>query len=241
LDQVRRLRDQLQAMSGPGGNRRSQTQAQAGKNGQSSDGRNPGVQNQARDGSQQQESQGSGHGQGQPRSGQQLSRNGSGQQPGGSSVIGNNSGDIRRGGGGYADGTAWNNINTGNNTYGSRGVVPPAPTDANGNPQDTEQSFQQQLSELGRLNQMVQGDPNLSKEVRDLTRRMQDLDPKRFPGNPAIVEQMHKEMLSSINRLEIELLNHGATGEARSGKPQSIPDGYQEAVADYYRRLSKPR
>jgi len=48
-------------------------------------------------------------------------------------------------------------------------------------------------------------------------------------------------MLSSINRLEIELLNHGATGEARSGKPQSIPDGYQEAVADYYRRLSKPR
>ena len=241
LDQVRRLREQLQAMSGPAGNRRSQAQAQAGKNGQSSDGRNPGGQNQARDGSQQQTSQGGGQGQGPPRSGQQLSRNGSGQQPGGSSAIGSNSGDIRRGGGGYADGTAWNNINTGLNTYGSRGVVPPVSTDTNGNPQDTEQSFHQQLSELGRLNQMVQGDPNLSKEVRDLTRRMQDLDPKRFPGNPAIVEQMHKEMLSSINRLEIELLSHGATGEARSGKPQTVPDGYQEAVADYYRRLSKPR
>jgi uncharacterized phage infection (PIP) family protein YhgE len=244
LDQVRRLREQLQAMSSPTGNRRSQEQQgqrQANRNGQNSDGRNPGGQNQANDGSQQQTNQGGGQEQGQQRAGQQLSRNGSGQQPGENSFVGGNSGDIRRGGGGYADGAAWNNINTGNNTYGARGAMPPAPTGASGNPQDTEQTFRQQLSELGRLNQMVQGDPNLSKEVRDLTRRMQDLDPKRFPGNPAIVEQMHKEMLSSINRLEIELLNHGATGEARSGKPQSIPDGYQEAVADYYRRLSKPR
>jgi len=223
-------------MSGPTGNGRSQAQARAGKNEQNSDGRNPSEQNQATDGIQ-----GGGQGRGQQRSGQQLSRNGSGQQPSGSSIDGSNSGDIRRGGGGYAAGTAWNNINTGNNTYGSRGIMPQHPTDTTANPRDTEQSFQQQLSELGRLNQMVQGDPNLSKEVRDLTRRMQDLDPKRFPGNPAIVEQMHQEMLSSINRLEIELLNHGATGEARSGKPQSIPDGYQEAVADYYRRLSKPR
>lgn len=236
LDQVRRLRQQLQAMSGPTGNGRSQAQARAGKNEQNSDGRNPSEQNQGTDGIQ-----GGGQRRGQQHSGQQLSRNGSGQQPSGSSIDGSNSGDIRRGGGGYAAGTAWNNINTGNNTYGSRGIMPQHPTDATANPRDTEQSFQQQLSELGRLNQMVQGDPNLSKEVRDLTRRMQDLDPKRFPGNPAIVEQMHQEMLSSINRLEIELLNHGATGEARSGKPQSIPDGYQEAVADYYRRLSKPR
>ena len=56
-----------------------------------------------------------------------------------------------------------------------------------------------------------------------------------------IVEQMHQEMLNSMNRLEIQLLSQGATGEARAGKPASIPDGYQEAVADYYRRLSKPR
>jgi hypothetical protein len=132
----------------------------------------------------------------------------------------------------------WGNINTGNNTYAS-GAMPPVPTDASGNPQDTEQLYRQQLRELGQLNQMVQGDPNLTKEVRDLTRRMQELDPKRFPGNPALVEQMHREMLSSINRLEIQLMNRGATGEARSGKPSSIPDGYQEAVADYYRRLSK--
>jgi hypothetical protein len=131
----------------------------------------------------------------------------------------------------------WGNINTGNNTYAS-GPRRPVPTDASGNPQDTEQIYRQQLRELGQLNQMLQGDPNLTKEVRDLTRRMQELDPKRFPGNPALVEQMHHEMLSSIDRLEIQLMNHGAA-EARSGKPSSIPAGYQEAVADYYRRLSK--
>jgi hypothetical protein len=86
---------------------------------------------------------------------------------------------------------------------------------------------------------MVQNDPALSKEIRDLTRRMQDLDPKRFPGNPALVEQMHREMLSSMDRIEIQLMSHGATAQARSGKPASIPAGYEESVADYYRRLSK--
>ena len=209
LDQVRRLREQLQAMNSPGGPRNGQSarsaqgQAQAGQNGQDSAG----------------------------NFGGDRDIGGRTQQ---------NSGDIRRGGGGY-DGAVWGNINTGNNTYGPRGAMPPTPNDASGNPQDVEQTFRQQLNELNQLNRMVQDDPNLSKEVQDLTRRMQNLDPKRFPGNPAIVGQMQKELLSSMNRLEIELLNHGATGEVRSGKPASIPDGYQEAVADYYRRLSKSR
>ncbi len=85
---------------------------------------------------------------------------------------------------------------------------------------------------------MVQADPTLSREVRDLTRQLQTLDPKRFPGNPALVEQMQRELLSSIDRIELRLLNNGATTEARSSKPMVTPAGYQDAVADYYRRLS---
>jgi hypothetical protein len=209
LDQVRHLREQLQAMTGDR-NSRSQT----GSNGQNLGTRGKGQNQQSQAG------------------------NGNPRQPGGGNSSSGNSGDIRRGGGGY-NGTPWNNINTGNNTYATGNVSGAVPTDAGGNPADVEQRFQQQLNELGRLNQMVQADPGLANEVRDLTRRMQGLDPKRFPGNPALVEQMHREMLSSMNRLELELLNRGATGEARSGKPSSIPDGYQESVAEYYKQLSK--
>lgn len=207
LDQVRRLREQLQTMAG---NRNSQSQTD-------NNGRNLGTRGQ-----NQQSQAGNGN---------------QGRQTGANSSFGN-SGDLHRGGGGY-NGTPWNNINTGNNTYAAGNMAGSVTTNAGGNPQDMEQRFQQQLNELSRLNQMVQADPGLSKEVRDLTRRMQNLDPKRFPGNPALVEQMHREMLSSMNRLELELLNHGATGEARSGKPSSIPDGYQESVADYYKQLTK--
>ena len=149
------------------------------------------------------------------------------------------SGDVRNGGGGYADGTVWGNINTGNNRYGQPGQQRPAPPDASGNPADTERTYQQGMRELNQLRQMVQGDQQAMKEVQELARQMQQLDPSRFPGNPAMVEQMHREVLSSIDRIELQLQRDGASTEARTGKPYAVPAGYQDSVAEYYRRLSK--
>jgi hypothetical protein len=145
---------------------------------------------------------------------------------------------VRYGGGGGADGTVWGNINTGNNRYGQTGQRP-APPDASGNPADTERTYQQGVRELNQLRQMVQGDPQAAKEVQELARQMQQLDPSRFPGNPAMVEQMHREVLSSIDRIELQLQRDGASTEARTGKPYAVPAGYQDSVAEYYRRLSK--
>jgi hypothetical protein len=145
---------------------------------------------------------------------------------------------VRYGGGGGADGTVWGNINTGNNRYSQAGQRP-APPDASGNPADTERTYQQGVRELSQLRQMIQGDPQAAKEVQELTRQMQRLDPSRFPGNPAMVEQMHREMLSSIDRIELQLQRNGASTEARTGKPYAVPAGYQDSVAEYYRRLSK--
>jgi hypothetical protein len=242
LDQVRRLRQQLEGTSGPNGrDANGRTGQNAQGRGQDSQGRSgQDSQNRAGDRGQQ---QAGGRGQGQNQRGSdystqggQLQRGGSGQQTG-SVQRGINDGEVRNGGG-YNDGTVFDNINTGNNRYGSRGPVGPVPTDA-GNPLDSEQAYRQQLREFNQLNQMVQSDPALTREVRDLTRRMQELDPKRFPGNPALVEQMHQEMLSSIDRIELQLMSRKATGEARTGKPASIPSGYEDSVADYYRRLSK--
>ena len=147
------------------------------------------------------------------------------------------SGDIRTGGRG-ADGTVWGNINTGNNTYGSPGRSQPAPTDASGNPADTEREFAQRMRELNQLRQMVASDPQAAKDVAELTRQMQNLDPTRFPGNPAIVEQMHREVLSSVDKLELQLQRQNLSSSARAGKPYTVPAGYQDSVADYYRRLS---
>jgi hypothetical protein len=235
LDQVRRLRGQLEAMATP-------------RNGQQSSNRQSNQSNQSGQGSA-----GNG-GQAQPGNGSRASgqrssastaqngqaqRGNQGQQAGNRAGQSDSSnGEIRIGGGGYGDSVAWGNINTGNNTYAS-GAARPVPADASGNPRDTEQAYRQQMQELDRLRQMVQSDPNASKEVRDLTRQMQSLDPSRFPGNPAMVEHMHSEILSAIDRIELELKKNGSVTEARSGKPDEIPPEYRESVAEYYRRLSK--
>ncbi len=151
---------------------------------------------------------------------------------------GGRSGDVRYGGARGADGTVWNNINTGNNRYGSASPRP-APTDASGNPADAEKDFRSGMHELNQLRGMVKDDPQAAKEIAELTRQMQHLDPSRFPGNPAMVEQMHQDVLSSINRLELQLQHDGVAPGARTKKPDSIPAGYQDSVAEYYRRLSK--
>ncbi|MBS1821723.1 MAG: hypothetical protein JST61_07090 [Acidobacteria bacterium] len=218
LDQVRRLRGQLEAMAGAGADRQGANR-QGNRRGQSTaDGR----------GSSQ-------------TAGGQMQRGGQGQQAGNrAGQAGDANGEIRVGGGGYTDGAAWGNINTGNNTYAG-GASRSVPTDASGNARDTEQAYRQQMRELNRLRQMVQGDAGASQEVRDLTRQMQALDPSRFPGNPAMVDQLHREALSAIDRLELQLKNNGAAVEVRSGKPDIVPSGYQEPVAEYYRRLSKAR
>jgi hypothetical protein len=149
--------------------------------------------------------------------------------------LGDQSGDIRSSGG-APDGTAWGNINTGNNRYGPAGE---RPTPAGPSGEDTERIFEQGMRDLGQLRRMVQNDPQAAKEVAELTRQMQRLDPSRFPGNPAMVERMQRELLSSFDRLELLLRRDGASSQARIGKSYAVPAEYQEPVAEYYRRLSK--
>ena len=225
LDQVARLRSQLEAMSrSREGSDRESGQNRPGQNGQRS-------------------GQQSGNPGSPGRNGQESAANGlSSQRQDGSAENqpgqrGGN-GDTRPGGGG-AVGTVWDNYDTGNNTPRARGQKQAAPTDASGNPLDTERSFEQSMHELSQLRQTLQGDPQAEKEIAELTRQMQHLDPSRFPGNPAMVEQMHREVLSSVDKLELQLHRDGASTEARTGKPYAVPSGYRDSVAEYYRRLSK--
>jgi hypothetical protein len=231
LNQVERLRSQLEAMAAAGrGNGRLPGQNGNQQGQANGSGQQPGNAGQQGRGGQQS---------GQSAQGSLSSGGGFGQQAGDrTGQRGDLSGDVRYGGGGGADGTVWGNINTGNNRYGQGGQRP-ASTDASGNPADTERSYQQGVRELNQLRQMVQGDPRATKEVQELARQMQQLDPSRFPGNPAMVEQMHREMLSSIDRIELQLQRDDASTEARTGKPYAVPAGYQDSVAEYYRRLSK--
>jgi hypothetical protein len=240
VDQVERLRSEIESLAGSGA-RSGGNRGQAGQTGRAGRDGQPGPTGQGGQGQD-----------GQTRQGGQMGRDGqngsAGRQSGGAGARagedvgrqaqGNLSGDVRTGGGRSVDGTVWNNINTGNNQYG-RPRQQSAPGDASANPADTEKDYQLGLRELNQLRQMAASDPQSAKDVAELTRQMQHLDPSRFPGNPAMVEQMHQEILTSLDRIELRFERDGLSSQARTGKPDSVPEGYQESVAEYYRHLSK--
>jgi len=243
MDQVERLRNQIESMTrSRGDNSRAGLNGQAGQSGQTDQNSQSQLRRDGQAGSGQ-------AGQQQSYNSSQFGRN-QHSAPGANSApdlrIGDpgnrnpgiQSGDVRDGGGGAVDGTVWNNINTGNNHYG-RPRQQSAPTDTSRNPPDVEGNYQQGMRELSQLRQRVKDDPQAAKNIAELTRQMQHLDPSRFPGNPAMVEKMHREILSSLDRLELQFQHDGISPQARTGRPYSVPPGYQDSVAEYYRRLSK--
>jgi len=142
--------------------------------------------------------------------------------------------------GGYAGGGR-NNwwIDTGNNSTAGRKAAAPNTSPSSDDP---ERTYQQSLGDLNQLRESVQSDPETLREVEELIREMQRLDPKRFPGNPELVEQLHTQVLNDVDKLELQLQRAAdgkQSGQVRSSDPLTVPSGYQDAVAEYFRRLSK--
>ena len=120
---------------------------------------------------------------------------------------------MRGGGGGVAN---WN-VDTGGQRYDKSGHRVDGPTGVN------------------------PGDSAAEKQIQDLVKEMQGLDPKRFPGNPQMVEELHAKVLSDVDKLELQLNRNpeDAKGQVRTAKKPAVPAGYEDSVAEYYRRLGK--
>jgi hypothetical protein len=254
LDALDRFRSRIESLTRPQG-------AGSQQNGrQSQPGNQPGGQNGAQRGNRQanqaigqqggqsgnqpgQQSAANGQGGRNAQGDQsgQLARNGatgSGPRNGGdaqpSSDLGNT---VNRGGDGD-QGSVWGNLNSGNNRFGHARSAGDPPDPAN--PADTERVISQATRELNQLRQAAGNDLAAQKEIQQLARQMQQLDPKRFPGNPALVEQLNAQVLSQVDKLELELRQNAdkTSNQIRTARSRPAAPPYQDAVADYYRRLS---
>jgi hypothetical protein len=154
------------------------------------------------------------------------------------SPTGGNVGEFVDGGGAAYGGPVYGGMNTGNNHYWGQLPSPPSPDTA---PIPPERAYRDSVAELDRLRQTLKDDPESLRQVQELIREMQGLDPSRFPGNPALVEQLRSQVLSDVDKLELELrhnLEGQQVGEVRNSESLPIPPGYEDAVASYFRRLS---
>jgi hypothetical protein len=143
-------------------------------------------------------------------------------------------------GGAQDGGPVYGGMNTGNNDYGQ--LPSPPSRDTAPAPIPPERAYRESVQELEHLSQTLKDDPESLRQVQELIREMQRLDPSRFPGNPEIVEQLHNQVLSDVDKLELELrrnLDAKQAGQVRNSESLPTPPGYEDAVADYFRRLSK--
>jgi len=173
----------------------------------------------------------------QPGQAGPLSRNGQSGQ--GGQQAGQNGGRMGNptGGGGNRGGTVYGDLDTGNTHIAGHAVAP----QQGPNPGDAQREIDQGLNLLNQVRAAVQDSPEAKQKLQALIDEMRNLDPSRFPGNPALVEQMHQQLVSGLDALELQLrrqLDQSKGGTIRNTDPSKAPAGYKDSVAEYYRKLS---
>jgi hypothetical protein len=223
MDDLSRLREQLASLGG-----RSSPQAGQGQPGRAGQQFQPGQL--SRDGQSGQAGQ-----PGRPTG--QGGQSGPSSQPGG---VGNRvAGPVGNpaGGGSNRDSLGLGGYDTGNTRISGQAAAP----QRGPNPGDTQRDIDQGLNLLNQVRAAVQDSPEARQQLQSLIDQMRKLDPSRFPGNPALVEQMHQQLLSNVDALELQLrrqLEENRGGTIRNADPAKVPPGYQDSVAEYYRKLS---
>lgn len=119
------------------------------------------------------------------------------------------------------------------------GGAEPRPANAS----DIQRLYRDTMRDLSEARESLAEDRDAPRSLLSLMREMERLDPARFPGNPRLLERMNAQLLPALDRLELLLKRKldEQQGQARTGTPEPVPPGYAEAVAEYFRRLSRSR
>jgi len=111
-------------------------------------------------------------------------------------------------------------------------------------PEDLENSYRGALQSLGRLEQQLRDDPGTARDIQSLVRDLRNFDPRHFTDDP-LLSQRIQAAVAGAEQVEMELRRKldEATGggSVRSPAGERVPQGFQDAVADYFRKLSKSK
>ena len=223
LAQLEGMRNRMQQLTQSQGQRGAESrngsksnggQPQPGQ-GQSQPGQSQSGQAQPGQGQQGQAQQG----QGQPGQGQQP-----GQSPGqasNGSEPGNGQASPGQGGDGGPSGIG---------NRGGPGPVAPH----NG----MEQGYRESLRDASQLREFIRTHPEYSKDVLQLLHAMNPA----YVNDAELSQRISREVIPQMERLELELrrqLDDKNSDQVRSAGSEHVPPGYSDAIAEYFRKLSK--
>ncbi len=111
-------------------------------------------------------------------------------------------------------------------------------------PQEFQNTYRDTMQSLMQLQQQMRDDPNTQRDIQGLIRDLRDWDPFTRSNDPMLNERI-QAALAGIEQVEMELRRKvddtTPGGNVRSPGGEVIPPGYQDKVAEYYRKLSKSK
>jgi hypothetical protein len=108
-------------------------------------------------------------------------------------------------------------------------------------PLSVEQAYRESLRDLNQLRDFIRANPDVAGDYSNLVRA---LNPQYATNDAELSNRLSHEVLPEMERLELELrrkLEEKNSDQVRSAGAETVPPGYSDAVADYFRKLSKSK
>ncbi len=101
-------------------------------------------------------------------------------------------------------------------------------------------NYNEAMRDFGRLQQAARDTPEVSKQMQALGNELRGLNPRANQNNPERLRQLIAQVLGDAQQIELMLRRKTeSASNPHATTPQPVPPGYGNAVAEYFRRLSK--
>jgi hypothetical protein len=101
-----------------------------------------------------------------------------------------------------------------------------------------EQGYRESVRDMGQLRDFIRTHPEYSGEVLQLLHAMSPA----YANDAELSQRIGREVIPQMERLELELrrqLDDKNSDQVRSAGAEHLPPGYSDAIAEYFRKLSK--
>jgi len=105
-----------------------------------------------------------------------------------------------------------------------------------------ERALRDSVRELNQMRSELRGEGDFDREIQDALKELQKYDPAKIAADPTLAARIQNTVLPAIEQLELQLrrkLDGRDAGQVRTSAVEKAPQGYADAVADYFRRLSR--
>ena len=109
---------------------------------------------------------------------------------------------------------------------------------------EMEQALREGVRLVPRMTRDLQTSGIYEEDLEEIRRFVEGLPNSRFAGNPELLAQEYRRLLSLLEQLELQVrrkVEEEQGGQVRTSVAEPVPEEYREAVAEYFRRLSRGR